>query len=279
MSESEQHLYATLAKASYDFYHHGGIKAQKELNEYRTGYQLDADLSNKNATVMSKGNDVAISYRGTDLSNFSDLLADGEILFGRDKLGIFLNDRFDQADQLYNKVKEKYPNKEITLTGHSLGSGLGIYVGNKNNIKSVTFNEGVSPLGALFSRFGNRESSRKQTVYISAQDILSNLSILEPYNIKYVAGTDSSVTSFFTSHSLNYFLPNKPNKEPLPVFFQPVPKNVIRTIKMKTRDSYGQDYFKEIEASASGKKCVQKPGTDGCAIAFTDLVKRRALVY
>jgi len=242
MSEDEQHLYSVLAKSSYDFYHSGGIKAQKELNDYKTGYNLDTDLSNKNATVLEKGNNVAISYRGTVLSNFSDLLADGEILLGRDKLGIFLNDRFDMADQLYNKVKEKYPGKEITLTGHSLGSGLGIYVGNKNNTKSITFNEGVSPLGALFSQFGNRESSRKQTVYISAKDILSNLSILEPYNIKYVSG--KAEDSFFTSHSLNYFLPNKP--EELPIFFQPVPKVITRPIKMKTRDTYGQDYFREV---------------------------------
>jgi len=167
--------YSVLSKASYDYYHHGMDTAQKELNSYSQtkGYNIDPKLSNKNAVVLKKGNDVVISYRGTDLKNPSDLLADTEILLGRDKIKIFLNDRFDEANSLYNKVKEEYPTSDITLTGHSLGSAEAIYVGTKNNTKSVSFNEGTSPMDALLSHLSSAEADRKQIVYITAKDIIS----------------------------------------------------------------------------------------------------------
>jgi hypothetical protein len=239
----QQHLYSVLSKASYDFYHHSAETAQKELNEYRTGYTLNKELSNKNAVVMNKGDDIVISYRGTDLKNPSDLLADAEILLGRDKIKIFLNDRFDEANELYTKVKNKYPKSDITLTGHSLGSAEAIYVGTKNNTKSVSFNEGTSPIDAVLSQFGNKEASKKQIVYLTGKDILSNLSILEPYDTRVVKGKKED--PFFTSHSLNYFLPERPKKD-IGIFFQPVRKALKRTPKVRFDDTYGQDFFKEV---------------------------------
>jgi len=247
MESETQHLYSVLSKASYDFYHHGKDTAQKELNAYNTGYTIN-DLSNKNAVVAQKGNDIVISYRGTDLKNPSDLLADAEILFGREKIKIFLNDRFDEANNLYNSVKGIYPESNITLTGHSLGSAEAIYVGTKNNTKSVSFNEGISPIGAIFSQFGSSESNKKQIVYLTGKDIISNLSILEPYDTRLVKGKKED--PYFTSHSLNYFLPKRPIKNPLPIFFQPVRKIITRPVKMNRyadlNNQFGIDYFKEV---------------------------------
>jgi hypothetical protein len=235
--------YAVLSKASYDYYHHGLDTAQKELDSYSQtkGYTIDPKLSNKNAVVLKNGKQVVISYRGTDLKNPSDLLADTEILLGRDKVKVFLNDRFDEANQLYEKVKQEYPESEITLTGHSLGSAEAIYVGTKNNTKSVSFNEGTSPLDALFSRFGNPEADKKQTVYITGKDIVSNLSILEPYNIKFVSAKNDLN---FLSHSLNYFLPEKGSA--VPTYLNPVYQPKYKPKKGITKDTYGIDYFKDL---------------------------------
>ena len=212
--------FSVLSKASYDFYHSGLDTATKELKKYpqTKDFTIDPKLSNKNAVVLEKGNQVVISYRGTDIKNPSDLLADTEILLGRDKIKVFLNDRFDQANQLYQTVKKEYPGKEITLTGHSLGSAEAIYVGTKNNVRSVSFNEGTSPLDALFSQFGSKESDKKQTVYITAKDVLSNLTILEPYDVRYVSAKNDLN---FLSHSLSYFLPES---IPLPDFLKATPK-------------------------------------------------------
>ena len=85
----------------------------------------------------------------------------------------------------------------------------------------------------------SKETDKKQTVYITGKDIISNLSVLEPYDIKFVSGKKNLN---FLSHSLNYFLPDKakysldylqPTK-----FYNYKPK--------KTIDLYGIDYFKNI---------------------------------
>ena len=155
--------------------------------------------------------------------------------------------RFDSADALYKKVKDEYPNKEVILTGHSLGSAEAIYVGVKNNTKSISFNEGTSPLDVIFSQFGNKEINKKQTVYITAKDIVSNLSILEPYNIKYVPGENDLN---FVSHSLNYFLPKK-DALLLPDYLKPKyysfkPKKYIKENYADLNNKYGIEYFKDL---------------------------------
>ena len=251
----EQHLFSILSKASYDYYHNGIEQAKEELKNYpqTKDWSINEKLSNKNATVLNNDNKVVISYRGTDLKNPSDLIADTEILLGRDKIKINLHDRFDEANNLYNKVKDEYPNSDITLTGHSLGSAEAIYVGTKNNTRSISFNEGTSPLDAIFSQFGNKESNKKQTVYITAKDIISNLSILEPYNIKYVEAKNDLN---FLSHSLNYFLPKKEN---IPDYLKPKYIPSFKTKKYINEnkyyadlyDKYGIEFFKEL---ASKKK-------------------------
>jgi hypothetical protein len=247
MTDNTKDTYSVLSKASYDYYHKGLSTAQKELDSYSQtkGYIIDPKLSNKNAVVAKNGDKVVISYRGTVLSNPSDILADAEILLGRDKIKVFLNDRFDDADSLYNKVKKEYPKSEITLTGHSLGSAEAIYVGTKNNTRSVSFNEGTSPLDALFSQFGSKEADKKQTVYITGKDIISNLSILEPYDIRFVSAKND--LNFF-SHSINYFLPDKA-KYSLD-YLQPTPKYNYKPKKLNhyadLTNQYGIDYFKDL---------------------------------
>ena len=227
--------FSVLSKASYDYTRYGLEKAQQELKDYGSNYTIVKGT--RNAVVLKNGGSVVISYRGTDLKNPSDLLADTEILLGRDKLKIFLNDRFDEADKLYLETKKEYPKSDITLTGHSLGSAQAIYVGTKNNVKSVSFNEGTSPLDVLFSRFGNSE---KQTVYVTGKDILSNLSILEPYDVKYVPTKSGP----FVSHSLNYFLPEK--KGSVVSYLEPMYQPKYKPKKGVTQDTYGLEYFKDL---------------------------------
>lgn len=250
MADNTKDTYSVLSKSSYDYYHLGLDKAQKELDSYSQtkGYIIDPKLSNNNAVVAKRDDKVVISYRGTVLSNPSDILADAEILLGRDKIKLFLNDRFDEADSLYNKVKKEYPESEITLTGHSLGSAEAIYVGTKNNTKSVSFNEGTSPLDVLFSHFSSKDADKKQTVFITGKDIISNLSILEPYDIRFVAAKND--LNFF-SHSINYFLPDKA-KYSLD-YLKPTPKYNYKPKKINfdTTDQFGIDYFKDLARRSS----------------------------
>jgi hypothetical protein len=46
----------------------------------------------------------------------------------------------NDAINLYNRVKQEYPDAEIILTGHSLGGSLAQIVGALNDVETVTFN-------------------------------------------------------------------------------------------------------------------------------------------
>jgi hypothetical protein len=222
-NKAEQHKYALLSKASYDNYFMGVDKAQDELSLYpeTRPFGINTTLSNPNSTVLVSPNEVVISYRGTDLKNVSDLTADAQIVLGLDKIPIHFVDRFSEANKTYKKVKQEYPDRPITLTGHSLGSTESVYVGMLNDVRSVSFNEGASPLSTLFSQItGNPESFKKQKIYLTGKDILSNSAILQPYEIQFVPIKDKFN---FIAHSLNYFLP-PPTDTVLPDWLLPKAK-------------------------------------------------------
>ena len=126
-------------------------------------------LGDRRAIVYTHENndDVFITYNGTDPSNASDLLADGYILTGNESQ----SSRFQYAEQLYKDVKEKYPDKNIHLTGHSLGGQEAAYVGCKNRVASVTtFNRGSNPLA---SDVDNKNCTSNVTNYKTRSDPIS----------------------------------------------------------------------------------------------------------
>ncbi|WGU93538.1 lipase family protein [Paenibacillus dendritiformis] len=51
----------------------------------------------------------------------------------------YSTNQFRRADQLVEALKEKYPNAEISLTGHSLGGALAQYAAAKHQVEAVTY--------------------------------------------------------------------------------------------------------------------------------------------
>ncbi len=85
------------------------------------------------ATVYKNDNEIAISYRGTD-SLMDFILSD--IPMGTNILPI----QFKEANEVYQQIKQQYPNANITLTGHSLGGSLAQLVSAENGCCACTFN-------------------------------------------------------------------------------------------------------------------------------------------
>lgn len=140
------------------------------------GYEYDKELSNVNTLIYYNDTTVIIGFRGT--VNIDDIITDVSVVKGTDD-----NIRFQQAVEMYNKVKSKYPNKIIMATGQSLGGSLALYLNSLYGIKVEVFNPGVG-LGFLKSN-PNRANAFIYVIKgdpISALTGLSNLGNLKVYN-------------------------------------------------------------------------------------------------
>jgi hypothetical protein len=106
-----------------------GFKKIKELSDRRSKVYEDND------------NNVFIAYRGTQISNRGDLLADLHIATNTQGL----SSRFNEGNEKFKKTKTTLGNdKNYYLTGHSLGGSISSWVGrNNDNISGVySFNGG-----------------------------------------------------------------------------------------------------------------------------------------
>lgn len=154
--------YAVMSSVAYDYYDSKDT-AEDNLKKFLPLHEIDHDLSDKNSVVVKKGDDVIIAYRGTRLTNLSDLNADAKILLGFNPL----TDRANEAQRKYDMVKNKYPQASITTTGHSLGGNLGYYVAKNNDLQGHFFNLGSSPTDTA-----SVNSKTKVNIYHTSGDLV-----------------------------------------------------------------------------------------------------------
>ena len=101
-----------------------------------------AHLSSGEAVVFEQParRALVIGFRGTDLFNLGavgDIQADASIFFGH------ASSRFDWAVECFDLLRSRYPRHSVTLTGHSLGGAMALYVGRKRAVDAVAFNPGM----------------------------------------------------------------------------------------------------------------------------------------
>lgn len=124
----------------YDFKGWQFIYSADKAKLYRDKYKYkfeDMEDDGFYAVAFMKENDIVIAYRGTEPDKIEDLIAD--LYIG------FLNRNHSQLVSAYlfvEYIKELYPNKNIHLTGHSLGGCLAQYAFVCTNKKypTVTWN-------------------------------------------------------------------------------------------------------------------------------------------
>lgn len=92
------------------------------------------------ATVYQNGNEIVISYRGTEATKIQrgEFIKDimNDIQMGVNTIPI----QYNAANEVYQQVKQSYPNFNITVTGHSLGGSLAQLVSAENGCQAITFN-------------------------------------------------------------------------------------------------------------------------------------------
>ena len=127
------------------------------------------DTTGFEAGYFQRGNEIVISYSGTDPNNTSILSPDM-------KANIALangnwSDQLLQAAEYYLSVKKANPNATITLTGHSLGGGLAALVGVFFGVQASTFDQ--APFAASAVDLSNNAGTLKNLL-IGKRDISNN---------------------------------------------------------------------------------------------------------
>lgn len=154
-------------------------------------YILDTDLStNKTKVYKTDNNEVVIANRGT--SDYKDVLSDIKLAFG------YKDNRFDEAKDILNKVKNKYKDSSIDVVGHSLGARVAEEIGNDPQVKNViTLNKPTTPTD-LFRKSKNKD---KQIDIRTTKDIVS---VLQPFQKD---ANDiiipSETNNLYTEHKVN----------------------------------------------------------------------------
>ena len=218
---NEQEEYAVLSKAAYDWYHGDHDLAKEELEAYGLPYRFDTDHSDANSvTIVKPDGSAVLSYRGTVLSNPSDLLADFQIV-----MGVHSNpwmqqmnamNRFEEASRKYERVQEKYGN--VKLTGHSLGGSQALATARRHSADAIVFNPGSSPFSEPFHYL--LSDDKPQTIYTTGDDPISYSSYLFDRNDKVIL-VSKKERSGYSTHSLINFLPPRRNRRE-PEYLQPV---------------------------------------------------------
>lgn len=119
------------------------------------------------AIVYKNGNNIAISYRGTDTPKdfiLSDIPMGTKIL---------LPVQYKNANEVYKQIKQMYPNANITLTGHSLGGSLAQLISAENNCPAVTFN--AYGTGDILNHTGYNRKNLNIINYGNPNDVIFKL--------------------------------------------------------------------------------------------------------
>jgi hypothetical protein len=157
---------------------------------------------------------IVVAFRGTKTK--ADVASD--LLIGA--RGVVERSFRDSAFEFYTKIREKYPNREIVLTGHSLGGHLAQYVATKAynkasnasdsslpNVQVRTFN--TAPVntkhGAVFQK--HRFLNARFVNYRLSPDIVSDLPMKASYGDIF---SFTSKKNFLKAHALNSMLTDLP---------------------------------------------------------------------
>ncbi len=115
---------------------HEGWKEIEHFENPKTGYY---------AKVFKKNNQIAISYRGTNITEMADFKNDFELLQNN------IPSQIKDAFATYKTISKKYPHSNITHIGYSLGGSIAIYMSGWTNKEAITFGAyGNDKMNAVF---------------------------------------------------------------------------------------------------------------------------------
>lgn len=185
--------------------------AYDEGNPEIRGYKVDPRLSDSQFKVYVKGNKVIFAIRGSKevMNDFvvNDLTG---IAVGKEHL------QLKQGRIKLKEIQEKYPNSQLELTGHSLGSLTASALGAENKLKTVGFNAGSSPLGGdEYQNFLKKTFDNDWVTSVLAEgDLVSSAAVkhIRPDKLHVIAHTGSRLSQLkgtVDRHFMSNFVGNE----------------------------------------------------------------------
>jgi len=237
-----QQKYALLARASYLEGDKDKVKKLFDNFQLLKDFYLDEDLSSKKNSVFvnERTQEVVVSYKGTNPTNFEDLYDDAMIA------ALFENEnktkRFREANELYDRVKSKYgENNTIKITGHSLGGSIAMYVGESNDVETHSFNAGISGMRALENDHQNNK--QKSYVYRTRYDPVSAGAYVNRDQNRVIVSVEQK--DAFDPHSIDNFF----KTEQATRTFEDINNDVIQEMFVVGKRIFEEEFKEEMDVA------------------------------
>lgn len=204
-----QTKYALLAKMAYFEGDEEKVMDFTSKNSLINGFELDKELSGQKNQVFVNGltGEVVLSFKGTNPKNVEDLWDDYTIF--NPLLNEKTTDRFKRAEELYNKVIEKYgKDSNIKSVGHSLGAEIAMSVGEEHDIETHAYNIGMSVNEAVNTESKNNKN--KVFIYRTSGDPVSVATYANLNQNRKVITVEQKF--LFDSHSIDNFTIDEKSK-------------------------------------------------------------------
>ena len=126
LETAEQHKYGWLTKTALS----------KRVYDETPGFVRDVELSTSEVSVVynASSRELVIAFRGTQENR--DLVTIATLSYG----GASISRRAREGEEAVKAASAKYDASSVTLTGHSLGGGLALYLGYKLDLPTYTYN-------------------------------------------------------------------------------------------------------------------------------------------
>ena len=195
-------------------------KTNKLIQSRMANHNLMNMYSNENQVVIRRPDDsIIFAVRGTDPTNPLDIYNDALIASGT--MSSAPVSRLKEVEKVFKKLPK---NKEVTLSGHSLGADVARRIGEKYSARSVTFS---TP--AVYPSIG----SSQNTSYLTNKfDIVSSGNKYFNFSDNLEVLPQISNKSLIASHDISNFLPPD-HMYPLRHAVAPYPKSIEFPIKHK----------------------------------------------
>ena len=221
------------------------------------------------ANVLQENNRIIIVYKGTDLKPDGDGKNDANMALRKQ-----IPEQTKDALEVYDRVKQVFPNAQIDVVGHSLGGSLAQYVAIMRNVnEAVTFNPvGIGKsMDDYLSKYGSKTSENKIINYNNPNDIFTTLYRKQLFGTNYEIHSENPLKG---THNLENMKPLSTRQKGNPSYRG---KSAVGNISGKSNSQTGCVGSYQVSGYTRADGTEVKSYTRTCGAKHTGMSKEERL--